>query len=103
AASRSSSFVWRFTTYSVTHERRKHKQGSHTSNSRPASIAYWQNARETNVSVRHSGPVERPAIQTLGGHTSAVVMSRLFPESKPFALHMILAAATQSGAPFGAS
>ena len=30
-------------------------------------------------------------------------MSRLLPDPNPFALHIVLAAATQSGAPFGAS
>src|SRR5262245_52362828 len=39
---------------------------------------------------------------TFAGQTSDVVMSTLFPEPKPFALQIVLAAETQSGAPFGA-
>src|SRR5450631_3752195 len=64
--------------------------------------AYWQRARDTKVSSLQSAPVVRPDSNALGGQTSAVVMSMLLPPSKPFALHMLTAAAWQSGAPFGA-
>src|SRR5262245_35856869 len=102
AASRSRSFVWRFKKRSVADLRRKHKHGRGTrSHPWPAGF-HWQTARETNVSIRHSGLFDRPTIQTLGGQISAVVMSRLRPESKPFVLQLAVAAATQSGAPFGA-
>ncbi len=63
---------------------------------------YWQSARETNVSSRHSGPLVRPDSRTFGGQTKDVVMSMLLPEVNPLALQIASAAATQSGAPFGA-
>ena len=51
-------------------------------------VNYWQSARETKVSSVHSAGGASAGHQTLAGQTSAVVMSRLFPESKPLALHM---------------
>jgi len=36
--------------------KRKHKPDGDTS----AAGTYWHNARETNVSVVHSGPLDRP-------------------------------------------
>src|SRR5581483_9373648 len=71
---------------------------------RIAKSGYWQSARETNVSLGHSpGVPVRPESRTRAGHFSAVVMSRLLPSANPLALQIALAAATQSGAPLGAT
>jgi hypothetical protein len=45
----------------------------------------------------------RPCSQADVGHLRALLMSSELPRSNPFALHSVVLATTQSGAPFGAT
>src|SRR3954452_4325630 len=84
--------------------RHQSKCGGGAQGGRCGKSRYWQTARVTWVSVRHSlSSGLRPDSSDLAEQLRVVSTSRLLPSLEPLSRHSLSAAVLQSGAPFGAA